>query len=130
MTDMITWLLLIMTDTKYERSKKALIYVENNFIDPDGNMYLPVDSLIKENNIIAGWNNIFLRKGNVTLYGFDKIYMDKEILEDKIFQIMYQFIGKKITPVKCYSILLITFFDTFYHGMGRTCKILYANGDK
>ena len=54
MTDMITWLLLIMTDTKYERSKKALIYVENNFIDPDGNMYLPVDSLIKENNIIAG----------------------------------------------------------------------------
>ena len=63
------------TDTNYEILKKALDYIENNFIDSDGNMYLRGDSLIDFTNIVAGLNNITLRKVNVKSYGFDKMYM-------------------------------------------------------
>ena len=37
------------------------------------------------NNIIAGWKIVIWKKVNVKLYGFDKIYMDKNITEDKIY---------------------------------------------
>ena len=52
-------------------------------IDSDGNMYFTVDSLIEINNIITGSNNIALRKVNVKPYGFDKMHMDKDLIEDK-----------------------------------------------
>ena len=55
--------------------KKALIYIENNLIDSDGNMYLTVDSLIKANNMITGSNHVTFRKVNVKPYGLDKMYM-------------------------------------------------------
>ena len=48
-------------------------------------MYLTVDSLIEINNIITRAHNITLRKVNVKPYGFDKIYMDKELIEDKLY---------------------------------------------
>ena len=48
-------------------------------------MYLTVDSLIKIINIVTGSNNITLRKVNVKPYGFDKMYMDKESMEDKLY---------------------------------------------
>ena len=54
-------------------------------------MYLTVDSLVEINNIISGSNNITLRKVNVKPYGFDKMYMDKELIEDKLYQIIDQF---------------------------------------
>ena len=54
-------------------------------------MYLIVDSLVEINNIISGSNNITLRKVNVKPYGFDKVYMDKELIEDKLYQIIDQF---------------------------------------
>ena len=54
-------------------------------------MYLTVDSLVEINNIISGSNNITLRKVNVKPYGFDKVYMDKELIEDKLYQIIDQF---------------------------------------
>ena len=48
-------------------------------------MYLTDDLLIETNNIITGSNNITLRKVNVKPYGFDKMYMGKEIIEDKLY---------------------------------------------
>ena len=33
-------------ETDYNRLQKALVYKENNLIDPDGSMYLTIDSLI------------------------------------------------------------------------------------
>ena len=45
-------------------------------------MYLTADSLIKINNIITSSNNITLRRVNVKLYGFDKMYMGKELIEE------------------------------------------------
>ena len=52
------------TKTNYERLKKALVYIKNDLINFDGNIYLAVDSLIEINNIIIR-PNIALRKVNV-----------------------------------------------------------------
>ena len=97
-------------------------------IDSDGNMCLTVDSLIEINNIIIGSNNITLRKVNVKPYGFNKIYMDKNLKKDKLYQIIYQFNERKITPIKFYSILPNK-IHLFHDEDGRTSKILFANDD-
>ena len=88
------------TKTNYKKIQKALIYIENNLIDSDGGMYLIVDSLIELNNITTGSNNITLRKFNLKPYGFDKTYIDKELIEDKLYQIIHQFNERKITSTK------------------------------
>ena len=91
-------------------------------------MYLTLDSLIEINNIITDWNNITLRKVNVKPYGFDKMFMDKELIEDKFYQIIDQDNERKITFTKRYSILLNK-IHPFDDGNGRTCKMLFANDD-
>ena len=68
-----------------------MVYIENDLIDSGGGMYLTDDLLIETNNIITGSNNITLRKVNVKPYGFDKMYMGKEIIEDKLYQIIDHF---------------------------------------
>ena len=105
-----------------------MVYIENNVIDSDGGMYLTIDSLIGINNIIAGSNNIALRKVNVKSYGSDKMYMDEELIEDKLFQITDQFNEIKIASTKFYSILLNK-IHPFYDGNGRARKILSVNYD-
>ena len=84
--------------------------------------------MIEINNIIAGSNNISLRKVNLKPYGSDKMYKDKELVQDKLYQIIDQFNKRKITSTKFYSILLNKIHQ-FYYGNGRTCKILFANND-
>ena len=91
-------------------------------------MYLTVDSLIELNYIRTGSNNITLRKVNVQLHGFYQVYMDKELIQDKLYQIIDQFNERKITSTKFYSILLNK-IHLFYDGNGRACKMLFANGD-
>ena len=86
--------------------QEALVYIKNNLIDTDGGMYLKVNSLIKVNNVIMGSNNITLRKVNIKPYGCDKMFMDKELIENKLYQIIDQFNERKITSTKFYSILL------------------------
>ena len=54
-------------------------------------MAVSTNSLIEINNIITSSNNITSRKINVKLYGFDKMCMDKELIEDKFYQIIDQF---------------------------------------
>ena len=68
------------TDTNYERSNKGMSYLENNLIDSDRNMYLTVDSLIEINNIINVSNNFTWRNVNVNPYGFDQMYVDKNLI--------------------------------------------------
>ena len=55
-----------------------MVYIKNSLIDNDGGMYLSVNSLIEINTIIAGSNNITLRKLNVKPHVFEKLYVDKE----------------------------------------------------
>ena len=80
-------------------------------------MYLTVDSLIEINKITTGSNNIALRKVNVKLFGFDKIYIDKEFIEDKLYQIIDQFNERKNTSTKFYSTLLNK-INLFFDGNG------------
>ena len=94
-------------------------YIENNLIDSEGAMYLTVYSLIEINNIIIGSNNITLRKVNVKTYGFDKMYTDKEWIENKLYQIIDQFSERKITSTKLYWIILNK-IHPFYDRNGRT----------
>ena len=91
-------------------------------------MVVTVDSLTEINNLITGSYSITLRKVNVKPYGFDKMYMDKELIEDKLYQIIDQLNERKITSTKFYSILLNK-IHPFYDGNGRTYNILFANDD-
>ena len=61
-------------------------------------------------------------------YGFDKIHMDKELVEDKLYKTMDQYNERKTIPTKFFSILLNN-IHPFYDGSSRTCKILFANHD-
>ena len=94
------------TETKYKRLKEALVYIKNNLIDTDDGMYLTVDSFIEINNIITGSNYLSLRNVNVKPYGLDKMYMDKELIEDNLYQIIDQLNKRKTLSAKFYSILL------------------------
>ena len=52
--------------------------------------------MVKINNIITGSNDITLTNLNVKPYGFNKMYMDKDLIEDKLYQMINQFIEKKL----------------------------------
>ena len=82
--------------------------------------------MIKTNNIITNWNNITLRKVNVKSYGFDKIYMNKELINDKLYQIIDQLHERKITSTKFYSIFLNK-INQFYDWSSGTCLMMFAN---
>ena len=64
--------------------------MKNKLIISDNNMYLTVDSLIDVSNIITGSSNITLRKVDGKPYGCDKKYIDKDLIGDKIYQLIDQ----------------------------------------
>ena len=72
-------------------------------IGSDGSMYLTVDLWIEINNLITGSNNISLRKVNVKSYGFGKMYMNKDLIENQHYQIIDQFNEREITSAKFYQ---------------------------
>ena len=84
-------------------------------IDSGNNKYLAVDSLIETNDLITGSSNITLRKVIVKPHRFDKLYMDKDLIEDKLYQIINQFNERKIMSAKFYSALLNE-INPFYDG--------------
>ena len=54
--------------------------------------------------------------------------MDKELIEDKLYQIIDQSSERKITSIKFYSILLNK-TQAFYDGNRTTWEIMFANHD-
>ena len=86
-------------------------------------MCFTVDSLIDINNVITGSNNINLRKVNVKLYGYDKMYIEKDLYMyiDKLYQLVDQINKRKINHRYFHSELLDN-IDPFYDGNGRTFK--------
>ena len=54
------------------------------------------------------------------------MYMDKKLLEDKLYQIIDQFNERKISSIRFYSILLNK-IHPLYDGSARACKMLCAN---
>ena len=115
-----------LNDINFERLKNALLYIKNNFVDSGDNMYLTVDSLIDINNIITGSNDITLRKVNVKPCGYDKMYMGKDLIEDKLYQLVDQFHERKANHRDFYLELFDDIYP-FYDGNGRTCKILFVS---
>ena len=71
------------TDHNYKLMQSALEY----WTDKNGRLFLIVDSLITLNNIIADSQNLFLRDVNVKPAGFDKMYLDKTLIESALYQL-------------------------------------------
>ena len=112
-----------------KRLKKALVHIKSNLIDFDGNVHLNVDSLTQINNLITSWNNITLKNVNVKPHRFDKMYTDKDLIQDKLYQVIDQFNEREITAVQFYSIILNQ-IHPFYDLNAITCKIMFANDIK
>ena len=54
------------------------------------------------------------------------MYMDKDLIEDKLYQLIDQFSERKINHSDFYFVLLDD-IHPFYDGNGRTCKIFISN---
>ena len=52
--------------------------------------------MVKINNIITGSNDIPLINFNLKPYRFNIMYMEKDLIEDKLYQMINQFIEKKL----------------------------------
>ena len=85
--------------------------------------FLTVDSLIDINSIITGLNNITKGKVNAKPYGYEKMYMDKDLIKYKLYQLIDQLIERKINLRYFCSVLLNDMYP-FYDGNGTTCNIL------
>ena len=96
--------------------KKALIYIKNNLIISGNNVYLVIGLLIDINNIITGSNLIILRKFNARPYGCEKMYLDKDLVEDELYQLKDQLNKRKINHRDFYFVLLNN-RHPFYEGM-------------
>ena len=52
--------------------------------------------MIDNNSIIIGLNNFALRKVNVKPRGYDRKYMDTDVIEDKLYQLVDRFNERKL----------------------------------
>ena len=86
---------------------------------------MTVDS-VKGINTLTDSNNITLRKVNIKPHRCDKMYMDKDLIEDKLYQLIDQFNERKINHRDSYFVLLDN-IHPFYDGNARTCKILFVS---
>ena len=73
------------TDHNYHLMQSALEYQNTYLKDKNGELFLTVDSLITLNNIITNSKNLFLRGVNVKHAGFDKMYLDKTLIEPALY---------------------------------------------
>ena len=88
-------------------------------------MYLTVDSLVNIKNIITGSNKITLRKVNVKPYRCDTMYMDKDLIVDKLYRLIDPFHQRKINHRDFYFVLLGNIHQ-FYDRNERRYKILFV----
>ena len=112
------------TDQNYELMQSALEYRNTYLIDKNGNLFLTVDSLITLNNIITDSQNLLLRDVNVKPAGFDKMYLDKSLIELALYQLVDEFNERKVTHYQFCNIFL-DLIHPFRDGNGITCKILF-----
>ena len=87
----------------FERLKNLLQYIKNNLINSDDKIQV-----------------------NVKPWGYDKMYMDKDLIEDKLYQLVDQFNERKSNHRDFYSTLL-NHIHLIYNGNGRTSKILFVS---
>ena len=73
----------------------CLEYKNTYLTDQNSDLLLTVDLLITLNNIITDSQNIGLRDINVKR-GFDKIFMDKSLIEPALYQLVDEFNERKV----------------------------------
>lgn len=81
-------------------------------------MYLTVDLTIVQ---LTFNTKSLIRKVNTKSCGYDKIYMDKDLIEDLLYQMVDQSNERKLMIE---ITALLNNIHPFYDGSGRTCKIL------
>ena len=84
-------------------------------------MHLTVYFLVDISNI-TGSNKITLRKRNLEPCEYDKKSMNKDLIEDKLHQLINQFNQRKISFKDSYSKVLKN-VHPLYDENGKTCKI-------
>ena len=110
------------SEINFKRLEKALAY--KIITDADNNMHLTVELLIDIYSIISSSNNITLKIVNVKPHGFEEIHMDKDLIEDKLYQLIDQLDERK-TNRRYFSLALTDNIYPFHDGNGITCKILF-----
>ena len=85
------------TDHNYDLMQSALEYWNTYLIDKNGKFFLTVDSPITLNNIITDSQNLFFRDVNVKPAWFDKMYLDKSLIEPALYQLVDEFNERKVT---------------------------------
>ena len=68
-----------------------------------------------------------MRKIKVKPYGFDKLYLENDLIGNKLCQMIGQLNERKITPKVFYSIIPNK-IHPFYDENEKTSKVLFANG--
>ena len=68
--------------------------------------------------------NLFLRDVNVKPAGFDKLYLDKSLIEPAPYQLVDEFNEREVTHNQ-FSNIFLDLIHPFRDGNGRTCKILF-----
>ena len=81
-------------------------------------MYLNLAVLIDRNNRITGLNNVKPCR-------CDKMHMDKDLIEDKLYQLIDHFNERKINHRGFYFVLTDD-IHPFYDGNWRTCIIFVS----
>ena len=83
-------------------------------------MHLTVDSFIDIKNIITGSNNVTSNKVNVKVWGYNKMYMDKDLMEDNLHELIDEFNEKK----KLITWIFISHFSAIYIRFMMKCENL------
>ena len=78
-------------DYNYELMHSALDKWNTFLIEKIGELFLTVDSLITLNNIITDSQNIVFRDVIVKPPGFDKMYLDKYLMEQALYPLVDKF---------------------------------------
>ena len=81
--------------------------------------------MIYVKNIITDSNNIGLRKVNDKPNGCDEINIEKDLLEDKLYQLIDQFNVRKISH-RDFFFTLLNNVHHFYDG-NRYCEVLHVS---
>ena len=108
----------------YDLMQSVLEYQNTYLIDKNGELVLTVVSLITLSNIITDSQNLFLRDVNVKPAGFDKLYLEKPLIEPALYQLVAEFNERKVTYNQFCNIFL-GLIHPFRDGNGRICKILF-----
>ena len=106
------------------KAAREYLYVHMFDYDNEAKLVLTVDSLIALNNIITDSHNVYLRRVNVKPKGYNKMYMNYNIIEPELYRLVDKYNEGKVSSEEFYYNFLNE-IHPFYDGNGRTAKLLF-----